>query len=92
MPRIDLSNSTHFWCDPHIPGLSLLRAGFTANKYKPHIHQELVVAITECGGAVIKSRGVAEEAHPTALFVFNPEEPQSASMETADAGSIERTT
>lgn len=80
MPRIDCRNVTQYWCDPHVRGLSLLRADFTAHEYKPHIHQELVVAATERGGAVIKSRGVVEEAHPGALFVFNPQEPQSAWM------------
>lgn len=80
MPRIDSRNVTQYWCDPHLGGLSLLRADFTAHEYKPHIHEELVVAATERGGAVIKSRGVAQEAHPSALFVFNPEEPQSSWM------------
>lgn len=80
MPRIDSRNVTQYWCDPQVRGLSLLRADFTTHEYKPHIHEELVVAATERGGAVIRSRGVAEEAHPSALFVFNPEEPQSAWM------------
>lgn len=80
MPRIDSKNVTHYWCDPHVRGLSLLRADFTSHEYKPHLHEELVVAATERGGAVIKSRGVVEEAQPSALFVFNPEEPQSAWM------------
>jgi AraC-like DNA-binding protein len=57
-----------------------LRADFTAHEYKPHVHDELVVAATERGGAVIKTRGVLEEAQPSALFVSNPEEPQSAWM------------
>ena len=57
-----------------------MRADFNAHEYKPHIHEELVVAVTERGGAVIKSRGAVEEAHPSTLFVFNPEEPQSAWM------------
>ena len=80
MPRFDSRNVTQYWCDPHVRGLALLRADFTSHEYKPHVHEEWVVAATEYGGAVIKSRGVVEEARPTALFVFNPEEPQSAWM------------
>jgi len=62
MPRTDPKNVTHYWCDSHVRGLSLLRADFTSHEYKPHIHQELVVAATERGGANIESRGVVEEA------------------------------
>jgi len=80
MARNHSKNVTHFWCDPQLRGLSLLRADFTSHEYKPHIHEELVVAVTELGGAVIKSRGVVDEAQPSALFVFNPEGPQSAWM------------
>jgi len=56
MPRIDSRNVTRCWCDPHVRGLSLLRADFTAHEYRPPIHEELVVAATEYGGAVIKTR------------------------------------
>jgi AraC-like DNA-binding protein len=78
MPGIHERNVAEFWCDSHIGGLSLLRADFTSQEYKPHIHEEMVVAATELGGAVIENRGVAEEAPPSALFVMNPEEPQAA--------------
>ncbi len=61
-------------------GLSLLHADFTSHEYRPHSHEAFVVAVTERGGAVIKSRGCTEAAHPAALFVFNPAEPQSAWM------------
>lgn len=40
----------------------------------------MVVAVTESGGAIITSRGVAAEARPDTLFVLNPGEVQSAHM------------
>jgi AraC-like DNA-binding protein len=80
MPRRDCRNATRYWCDPHMRGLSLLHADFTTHEYRPHSHQAFVVAVTERGGAIIKSRGCVQAAHPAALFVFNPAEPQSAWM------------
>jgi len=57
-----------------------MRADFTTHEYPPHTHQAFVVAVTEQGGSVIKSRGRIEEAHRSALFVFNPAEPHAGWM------------
>jgi len=80
MPSAQLRNVTSYWRDPRIPGLSLLRADFTDHEYRPHVHSEMVVAITESGGAIITSRGVEAEARPDRLFVLSPGEVQSARM------------
>jgi AraC-like DNA-binding protein len=80
MARRDGRNAARYWCDPHVRGLSLLHADFTDHEYRPHSHEALVVAVTERGGAIIKSGGCVEAAHPAALFVFNPAEPQSTWM------------
>jgi AraC-like DNA-binding protein len=63
-----------------LSGLSLMRADFTTHEYPLHTHEALVVAVTEQGGSVIKSRGQVEEAHPATLFVFNPGEPHAGWM------------
>jgi AraC-like DNA-binding protein len=55
-------------------------ADFTTHDYASHTHDAFVVAVTEQGGAEIKSRGVIGSACPSALFVSNPEEPQSSWM------------
>lgn len=55
-------------------------ADFTTHEYPPHVHEALVVAVTEQGGSVIKSRGHVEEATPSTLFVFNPAEPHAGWM------------
>ena len=57
-----------------------MRADFTTHEYPPHIHEALVVAVTENGGSVVKSRGKVEEATPSTLFVFNPAEPHAGWM------------
>jgi AraC-like DNA-binding protein len=78
--RIDPRNSTQYWWDRHLSGLSLLRADFTTHEYPPHTHDALVVAVTERGGSVIRSRGLVEDAHPATLFAFNPAEPHAGWM------------
>jgi AraC-like DNA-binding protein len=80
MARLDPKNSTQYWWDRHLSGLSLLRADFTTHEYPPHAHEALVVAVTEQGGSIIKSRGQVEEAHAATLFVFNPAEPHAGWM------------
>ena len=80
MARIDPRNSTQYWWDRHFTGLSLLRADFTTHEYPPHTHDALVVAVTEQGGSIIKSRGEVKEAHTSTLFVFNPTEPHAGWM------------
>src|SRR5690242_2996783 len=51
MPSAQRRNLTRYWCDPRVPGLSLLDADFTDHDYRPHVHSERVVAVTESGGA-----------------------------------------
>jgi AraC-like DNA-binding protein len=80
MARVDPRNTTQYWWDRHTSGLSLMRADFTTHEYPPHTHQAFVVAVTEQGGSVIKSRGRVEEADRAALFVFNPDEPHAGWM------------
>ncbi|SFJ83805.1 AraC-type DNA-binding protein [Bosea sp. OK403] len=80
MARIDTRNSSRYWRDPHVPGLSCLAADFTSHEYAPHSHDAFVVAVTEAGGSEFKSRGSTEEASAATLLVFNPAEPHSGRM------------
>ncbi|TAJ89656.1 AraC family transcriptional regulator [Reyranella sp.] len=80
MARTDPRNSTQYWWDRHLTGLSLLRADFTTHEYPPHTHDALVVAATEQGGSIVKSRGEVTEARVSTLFVFNPLEPHAGWM------------
>lgn len=80
MARTDPRNSTQYWWDRHLTGLSLLRADFTTHEYPPHTHDALVVAVTEQGGSIVKSRGEVTEARASTLYVFNPAEPHAGWM------------
>ena len=80
MARRDFRNTAHYWRDPRTHGLSLMHADFHTQEYAPHRHEAFVIAVTELGGSMIKSRGVVERADVSALFVFNPAETQSSWM------------
>ncbi len=80
MSRTDQKNSTRYWFDRQTPGLSLLCADFTTHEYPAHIHDALMVAVTETGGSEIQAGGGPAEAHSAALLVVNPAEPHSSRM------------
>jgi AraC-like DNA-binding protein len=80
LARVDLRNTTRYWNDPRMAGLSCLCADFTAHDYAPHSHDALVVAVTETGGSEFKSRGEIGEATVSLLLAFNPDEPHSGRM------------
>src|SRR6266568_3896053 len=84
MSRADGKNSTKYWFDRQTPGLSLLCADFTTHEYPAHIHEALMIAVTEAGGSEIKASGIADEAHTGALLVVNPAEPHSSRMHGSD--------
>lgn len=80
MARPDSKNLARFWNDRGSRGLSLMHADFQTQKFAPHRHEELVIAITEMGGSVIQSRGVVDNTDASALLVFNPFEPHAGWM------------
>lgn len=84
MPRVDVRNSSRYWRDPRVPGLSCLVADFTTHEYAPHVHEAFVVAVTEFGGSEFRSRGKTQEARQSVLLVFNPDEPHSGRMARSD--------
>jgi len=80
MPPINAENTARYWFDHRTPGLSLLSADFTTHEYPTHIHEALLIAVTETGGSEIKAGGVLDEAHSKTLLVVNPTEPHSSRM------------
>lgn len=77
MARTDPRNRSRLWSDPGLGGTMLLSADFTTHEYAPHVHDEMVVAVTEDGGSEFRSRGLRDSAEPGAVLVFNPGEPHS---------------
>jgi len=80
LARLDPRNTSRYWHAPGLPGMDMLHADFTTHDYAPHVHDSLVVAVTEAGGSEFKSRGRTDLALPQALLVFNPAEPHSGRM------------
>jgi AraC-like DNA-binding protein len=73
-------NLTRFWRTPALKGLSLLQADLTDQEFPPHVHDALVIAITEQGGAIVRTRGASQAADQARVLVFNPGEPHSGDM------------
>lgn len=73
-------NVTRYWRDEGLHGLSLLHARLTDQEFPPHVHEALVVVVTEEGGASVRCAGRSEIAEPHTVLVCNPGEPHSGSM------------
>lgn len=84
MARRDGRNTTRYWCDARLPGVSLLRAELATYQFAPHVHDTYVIAVTEAGGASIKCRGRTHDVLPATIFLSNPMEPQAATIRRSD--------
>ena len=74
------ANRSVLWSDRAAPGALMMRADFTTLEFAPHVHDELVIAVTEAGGSKFRSHGVEDHAEPYSLLVFNPDEPHSGGV------------
>lgn len=80
MRRKPPRNVARYWQDEGLKGLSLLRAELTDQEFPPHVHEALVVVVTEEGGSSVRCNGNSETARPSCVLVCNPGEPHSGSM------------
>jgi len=78
--RQDPDNRAKFWIDAELSGVSLLRAAFGTLSFAPHVHDELVIAITEDGAGRCVTRGISDVATSRSIMVFNPGEPHSGGV------------
>lgn len=85
MARLDKDNRAKYWVDRDLAGVSLMRAAFATLSFAPHIHDELVIAVTEDGVGRCISRGVAEIGVARSIMVFNPGEAHSGGVVGAAA-------
>lgn len=74
------ANRCDLWGDAALPGTLLMHADFTNHEFAPHVHDELVIAVTERGGAVFDSRGISDQAEEGSVLVFNPGEPHAGRL------------
>ena len=75
MARKDLHNHSEYWTDKGVPGISFLKADFRNLQYAPHVHDELVIAITVRGAGKSVTKHGADTSTPGQLLVYNPHEP-----------------
>ena len=80
MARLDRDNRAKFWVDQDLNGISLLRAAFRTLSFAPHVHNELVIAVTEEGAGRCVTRGVTNVGTARTIMVFNPGEPHSGGV------------
>lgn len=80
MARLPAANRCDLWGDAGLPGVLLMRADLTDHEFTPHVHDELVIAVTEQGGAEFDSRGVHDVAEVGTTLAFNPGEPHAGRL------------
>lgn len=84
MARYDPDNHAVFSLDRQIAGLGLLTAAFGTLVFAPHVHEEMVIAVTQAGAGRCVTRGTASVGTPQTVMVFNPGEPHQGGV-TGDA-------
>jgi len=80
MARLAAANRCDLWGVAGLPGVVLMRADLTDHEFTPHVHDELVIAVTEQGGAEFDSRGVRDIAEVGTTLAFNPGEPHAGRL------------
>lgn len=68
------SPDLHFWRERELGGACLLRARYEAHQFTRHVHDEMVVAVTEDGGGEVHTRQGSDVGGPGTVWVFAPGE------------------
>lgn len=63
-----------FWHDPTLGGPSLVRAQYRAHRFERHVHDEMVIAITEKGIGHARARCVHDALGPGTIWVSGLDE------------------
>lgn len=75
MAKIDIMNQTKFWVAPQTLGMKFLHAHYKTHVFAPHVHDELIIGITEEGAGYFSTNSREYLATPGSVIVFNPNEP-----------------
>lgn len=75
MARRDPQNRTEFWRLPELAGIEFLHARYETHTFSPHVHEELVIGVTEGGAGYFATNGRDHIATRRSLVIFNPDEP-----------------
>jgi AraC-like DNA-binding protein len=75
MARTDPKNLTDFWKLKEMPGVDFLQAQYETHTFSPHVHEELVIGMTEAGSGHFVTNGRDHVATRSSLILFNPDEP-----------------
>ncbi len=68
------SPDLHFWRERELGGACLLRARYEAHEFTRHVHDEMVVAVTEDGAGEVHTRQGSDVGGPGTVWVFAPGE------------------
>lgn len=75
MAKYDLHNRSKYWTDQDFQGIGFLNADFRDLQFSPHVHEELVIAITSGGAGKSITRSGSDITTPQQFLVYNPHEP-----------------
>ncbi|RDK03205.1 AraC family transcriptional regulator [Paraburkholderia lacunae] len=80
MARKNVQNSSEFWSLPSCAGIEFLHAHYNTHTFPRHVHDQLVIGMTEHGAGYFTSNNRNHVATRNTLIVFNPDEPHSGGV------------
>ena len=80
----ETAEHAHFWRDPALGGLELLRAHYVTHSFAPHSHDTFAIGVVEAGVERFQYRRNPVIAPAGSLLVINPGEPHTGA--SAESG------
>lgn len=68
------SRQVHLWRDSALAGSYLVRARYQAHEFERHLHEEMVIAVTEEGAGRCRTRLGSDISGPRTVWLFAPGE------------------
>jgi AraC-like DNA-binding protein len=70
-----------FWHDPELNGATLVHARYGAHCFERHVHDEMVIAVTEAGFGHAQARNLSDVIRPGAIWVSGAGEYHSGKVD-----------